>query len=547
MRFRLSILLLLVSLHFHPTAFAGANGVPPAKPVDPCEGERIEIDSDNYEVSIPDAFSHFRDHSCLSDTAYCLCFNVAVVDGVMIQVPNLPNLLLNSSDNGNRPIIIDGLRLNGFSGRMELRGSQPITFQNSTLSGCTDCLRVEGENHKLKDVTVTCGEKEEGIAGLTLIGEGHEIENVKVHKMKERDEDEDAEKWEWLDNCGVGIQIGEMGQPGNNIEIKKGELAGNGVGLWLANGSGNFVRKTSIFQNDFDGNGIFEAEEGILMEAGSNEGLLSPEIVFVEEESRLALSYPEGDAEGKEAYLKIRMGEMSGKAEIYLTGEKVDAEAEEEDEVGDDDASMACEKVVKTFADSKCKQGKKFLVKPKVASVKVLGGGYEQLLRFGMNKDLHWKVAVLVFHDGNKGSSTYSKTFVLNPKDIRGILSAAELDAPAAGGDLADAGSHVMTDAIPTDSADEDDSVERSGMGVIGPADGGSGGGPEAGGPAVISGGIGAAGGGAGGIKAGGCSLMSGVPKSLRAVATQCLVWLSLLASIGLCRSRKIQLPIPMS
>lgn len=546
MRLRLSIFLLLGFLYSHTIAFAGANGAVVSRVVDVCEGiDRIEVNRDEDEMDpryrniIPTTFSNVQRYSCLNDTAYCLCFNV----GAEIQndgVPYLPNLRLDSSRHG-KPLYIDGLILNSYENTITLTGDQPITFQNSTLSGCTDCLRVEGENHHLKNVAVTCGEKEEGIAGITLIGEGHRLENVNVHNVRETEIEEVIVK-EWHNNCGVGIQIGEVDLPGNDIEIKNGELAGNGVGLWVANGIGNFFREVSIFQNDFDGNGIFETDEGILFDEGVNEDLRPPEVVLIDEENRGALRYAEEDTEGTEAYLKIRMESMSGKVDIYWTGETFDEDEDSSVEPQNDngegvEVAGCADSVLKSVADSKCQQGKEFLVRPKLASLKLHSGAYEQLLHFGMNKDLYHKMAVLVFNDGKKGSSVYSKTFVLNDKDGKGILSAAELDAPAAGGDLADAGSHSVTDALPTDSADEEDSAEESGMGVVGPADDGAGGGiaggPSNGGPAILSGGIGAAGGGAGGIKAGGCSLIADNSKSLlvlplRTLFPHILAWLSL-------------------
>ena len=158
------------------------------------------------------------------------------------------------------------------------------------------------------------------------------------------------------------------------------------------------------------------------------------------------------------------------------------------------------------------KQGKIFLLKPESVLVQEEQDNREQTFRFNWksDKDKKDKWAVILYHDESKGTSQYSEPFKLNQKQI-GVLSAAELDAPAAGGDFADAGSHIMTDSIPVDAHNEEDDIEGNNMGVVGPADTGSVGGGS--GPAVVSGGIGASG-GVGGMKAGGCSLFSGANRT---------------------------------
>lgn len=477
---------------------------------DPCNGvERIDVNVDNQAeiAKIPSAFSNVQNYSCLNDSAYCLCFNIFNKKPETNAMSSLRNLSINS-DAGNKPVYIDGLNLKGFRSTVELIGSQPISLTNSNLDGCTECLRVEGSKHKLKEVTVTCGEKEDGVAAITLIGEGHKIENVTVTKTDPADKDRP------LDNCGIGIQIGDVQNQGNNIAIQSGELAGNMVGLWLANGNGNTFKAVSIFNNDWDGDGIFKTEEGILFDEGVNQGLKPPEVLLVNEELKYALSYPTENPDI--AYLKVRTAEMLGSVEIHTLG-------------------WGCTEVDRRPKNNK--QGKTFVaVKLELVSIKGNAGNYERLFRFVWNDDnehLKNEQVTLLLQDPQKRSSQYSGDFCLNEKDI-GILSAVELDAPAAGGDLNDAGSHSVGDTIPVDSPDDDDSVSESGMGVAGPAGTGS-----AGAPAVISGGIGGAPGSIGGIQAAGCSLSAGFGSAKNFAASYGGILILLLFLVFCRKSRK--------
>ncbi|MDO8527488.1 MAG: hypothetical protein Q7T03_07370 [Deltaproteobacteria bacterium] len=237
------------------TSFAQSSAV--------CEGVApIVVSRDTLRNNpIQEAILHYSQHSCLNNTAYCLCFQYP--DGELDMV--LDGLNLDSSANG-KPVHIDGLRLRAFVNTLSLTGAQPITLSNSNFSGCADCLLLNGNNFKVENVKVTCSEKESGGVGIKLAGEGHQILNTT------------------LQNCGVGVQIGdETGLVGNNMKVgpdvaadattKKVTASANGTGFKIVNGDFNYIKFDSAFDNQRVG------EQGYPADAGINGGLFVPVLI----------------------------------------------------------------------------------------------------------------------------------------------------------------------------------------------------------------------------------------------------------------------------
>lgn len=488
------ILLFLVFLLFPLTA-------PAQDQVNVCaDVPSILIDNGDNKVTddnniIQAVFNEYQEYQCLDNTAYCICFSFS--NDAIVEATN--QLHLNSTPSP-KPIFISGLDLRGIAHPFRIEGSQPVKLLNSTFTGCSDCLSVDGFGHTIgENVSIECGNKN-GI-GLLLTGEDHLIKDTEVQ------------------NCGTGMQIGNAQGFGSGMTVRESKSHENGIGLALLRGHENYFNEDAVYKNGepvlLRDSLTYLLSNDIRLAEGANGGVQNPTPLFNDEKF---LSYPEGAEElGEEnvtAIFRITSPYRRGTIEIVLT-----------------DAAN---------------ESKEFYTAARLAGIEEIQNGlYHLRYEIPMNINVENKLAVLLFHHNSFGSTIYinketadagQQLLKLNGKE--GVLSAAGMDTPAAdggiggdigggaaGGDIG-AGGGAITDpgVVPPGSDDEEESGGGSQIGSLTLTGDGT--------PAsVITGGIGSTGapGGVGSAK-GGCSFTPGPfsanPFLFLSVAIAGFVWL---------------------
>lgn len=440
------------------TPALGTPEIAAAGEADPCEGfgGRIIIDDDFAPINISNAFDEYtnpRYRSPAGDEIW-LCFEITEDADTRFNT----SLFLNNTS--GLPVVISGLNIRGGTELgsqtlLAVSGADPVIIRNSSFTNCINCLSLRNDSMRVEDTVVACAEG--AGAGIRLLGEAHHVIRGNVH------------------DCATGIQIGHTKTAGNNNLIAESEIHHNNKGILVSKGQGNTLRNNSVYENDADGDAFPSNVEGIELAEGTNGGLGVP-TVFDRDGNALergmvpdVLYYDEHENCGTE--------EWSADAEIRLQVPYAEGEVE----------------ISFNPAGTSFEQGREFFRAAVCTYDGLAGRGpYLAACRFEMNSDYEDDDAVALFHHPLYGSSTYSYVFNLNPCPP-GVLSASDMEAPAAsGGSGSGAGPIDSAATIPGDD-DSDDEGSSMAANPIG--------GASSGGGAVQAGGLG----GSGAPGGGGC------------------------------------------
>lgn len=262
--------------------------------------------------------------------------------------------LITVTNNGTSKVAIKDFKLSNVKNALLLSGTGPIEINNAIITGDANksgaCVDIQSPSAVVKSSDIS--------------------------------------------SCNEGIRISSNGNLigadlAANYESQKNLIHNNVTGIHVVGGTGNKFAYNSIFENKI---GDTETSmQGILIDAGSNDGLVSPTLILADQDEKLGLTC-ERDSANRiiSRYLSFEIP-AKGQIDIYSTG---------------------------LLGSVSAKQGKIYLTSCEVASdgiCKILGlNGYE----FAADKcGIENLFVTAIF------TSTSSSMFLAEPFELNGIFS----------------------------------------------------------------------------------------------------------------------------